>query len=415
MAGMLELDEAIQRMLGDAPAVTQTEVVGLFEGLGRVLACDVTAQVDIPPADTSAMDGYALRAADVSREGARLPVVQRLAAGAVGDALAAGAAARIFTGAVMPAGADAVVMQEHCERDGSDVIVQAVPRPGQNVRRQAEDVARGTIVLRAGDRLTPGAMGLAASVGLATVQVRSRVRVAVLSTGDELTLPGEPLPPGGIYNSNRFMLRGLVHACGAACTDLGLVADDLAATRAVLRQAAFDHDLVISTGGVSVGEEDHLKAALQAEGELALWQLAIKPGKPLAFGHLPRQGGGRACFAGLPGNPVAAWVTFLLVVRPLLAQLAGERLSTLDHWRPASWLRAAFDWTRPDPRRREFLRARRLPTGEVEIFPRQGSASLSSANWAQGLVDLAPGQCVQRGETVPFISLADLLDGPVRA
>ena len=407
---MLSLDQAVQRLLAATPALTDTERLSTFDALGRVLAEDVRSLIDVPPHDNSSMDGYALRAADLSAAGAELPVSQRIAAGQVGASLAAGSAARIFTGAPVPAGADAIVMQEQCEAlaDGR-VRVNVVPEPEAWIRRRGEDVRAGSVVLPCGTRLNPQALGMAASVGAATLTVLKRPRVALFSTGDELVMPGEPLPPGAIYNSNRFTLRALLQAQGCEVIDLGIVADRLDATRAALRDAAACSDLILTCGGVSVGEEDHLKPAVQAEGQLDLWQIAIKPGKPLAFGSVRRPqspGGavGHTLFIGLPGNPVSSFVTFLLCVRPVLLALQGIAVSAprgID-------LEAGFDWPRPD-RRREFLRARRGADGRLELFPNQSSGVLSSAVWAEGLIDNPPGAAIVRGQRVRFIPFAELL------
>jgi molybdopterin molybdotransferase len=414
---LLTLDEAVAQMLaavaapadavaGD-PAAGAIEWLDTFDALGRVLAQDLTSTVDVPPLDNSAMDGYALRGADVPEAGAVLPVSQRIPAGSVGHELQPGTAARIFTGAPVPAGADAVVMQEQCEAlaegdagaSGPSVKVLSVPRLGQNIRRRGEDIASGSVVLRPGSRLSPQALGVAASAGLARVPVWRRPRVALFSTGDELTMPGQPLKPGGIYNSNRYTLRGLIQAAGGECIDLGIVADTLDATRAALREAASRADLIVSSGGVSVGEEDHIKPAVQAEGTLALWQLAIKPGKPLAFGRV-----GLTPFVGLPGNPVASFISYLVAVLPLVRKLAGLPAETPV----AHSLRADFDWPKPDRSRREFLRARRNPQGGVELFAHQGSGVLTSVVWADGLVDLAPSQAVQRGDVVRFLAFSEM-------
>ncbi len=400
---LLSLEEALSQMLAGTAGPTDVESVDTFDALGRVLAQDLQSSVDVPPLDNSAMDGYALCCADVPEAGGSLPVSQRIAAGSVGVALQPGTAARIFTGAPVPEGADAVVMQENCEASGqgADAVVKvlAVPKPGLAIRRRGEDIASGSVVLTQGTRLSPQAMGVAASAGLARLPVWRSPRVALFSTGDELTMPGQPLKPGAIYNSNRYTLRGLIQAAGAECHDLGIVEDSLDATRAALRQAAAGNDLIVTSGGVSVGEEDHLKAAVQAEGELSLWQIAIKPGKPQAFGKV-----GRALFIGLPGNPVASFVTFLIAVRPVLAKLSGLAVDApvVQH------LRADFDWPKADRSRREFLRARRNAQGGVELFAQQGSGVLTSALWADGLVDLAPGQTVQRGDIVPFVAFSDM-------
>ena len=401
---LLSLDDALQRLLQGVAghAITEPETVSTFDGLGRVLAVEVRSALDVPSADNSAMDGYALRAADAAA-GALLPVTQRIPAGVVGQPLAPHTAARIFTGAQIPAGADAVLMQEQTEAVPGEglgaVRVRETPAPGEWIRRRGEDVRAGDVVLASGTRLTPQALGLAASVGAATLQVLRRPRVALLSTGDELVMPGEPLKPGAIYNSNRFMLRALLQAAGCECIDLGIVPDQLQATRDALRQAAQGHDLILSSGGVSVGEEDHLKPAVMAEGRLALWQIAIKPGKPLAFGAV-----GEALFVGLPGNPVSSFVTFLLCVSPLLRALQGAEAAPLV----GLPLRADFDGPKAD-KRREFLRVRLNEAGGLALFRNQSSGVLTSAVWADGLVDNPPGQVIRAGDTVRFLPLASLL------
>jgi molybdopterin molybdotransferase len=409
---MLSLDEVLQRLAegGRAARIADVESVSTFDALGRVLAEDVTAAVDVPPADNSAMDGYALRAADAAQAGSVLPLSQRIAAGQVGIALESGTAARIFTGAPVPPGADAVVMQEQCEALDGAVKVNVPPQAGQSIRRRGEDVARGAVVLRAGTRLSPQALGLAAAVGAGRLQVLRRPRVALLSSGDELAMPGdtppEALPPGAIYNSNRFTLRGLLQAAGCEVTDLGIVPDQLEATRAALRGAAHGHDLIVSTGGVSVGEEDHLKPAVQAEGRLDLWKMAMKPGKPLAFGRVRCEGeGGEALFLGLPGNPVSSFITFVLAGRALLRAMQG-----MDTALPAALpLRADFDWPKADAQRREFIRVRLDAEGGLGLFKNQGSGVLTSVVWATGLVDLPAGATVKRGETVAYLPLSELM------
>jgi molybdopterin molybdotransferase len=414
---MLSLDEVLQRLAegGRGARITEVEPVSTFDALGRVLAADVVAAVHVPPADNSAMDGYALRAADVPAAGSVLPVSQRIAAGQVGTPLQPGTAARIFTGAPVPEGADAVVMQEQCEALEGAVKVMVPPAAGSSIRRRGEDVARGAVVLRAGTRLTPQALGLAAAVGAGRVTVLRRPRVALMSSGDELAMPGdtptEALPPGAIYNSNRFTLRGLLQAAGCEVTDFGIVPDQLDATRAALRRAALGHDLIVSTGGVSVGEEDHLKPAVQAEGRLDLWKMAMKPGKPLAFGRVRRsqegagQGGGEALFLGLPGNPVSSFITFVLAGRALLHALQG-----MDPALPVALpLRADFDWPKADAQRREFIRVRLNAEGGLERFTNQGSGVLTSVVWATGLVDLPAGTTVKRGDMVRCLMLPELM------
>ena len=403
---MLTLDEALSRLLGAVSPLAETERVSTFDGLGRVLAQDVHSLVDVPSADNSAMDGYALRSADVPASGTVLPISQRIPAGTVGAPLTPGTAARIFTGALVPEGADAVVMQEQCEALDGAVRINVEPQPGTAIRRRGEDLACDAIALPRGLRLTPQALGLAATAGAATLTVARRPRVALFSTGDELAMPGEPLKPGAIYNSNRFTLRALIQALGCDCTDLGIVPDRLDATRDALRRAAQGHDLIVTSGGVSVGEEDHLKPAVQAEGALDLWQMAIKPGKPLAFGSVRRAEGdgsiGKAWFVGLPGNPVSSFVTFLLAVRPLLLKLQGATAL-----QPTGVpMRADFDWLRAD-KRREFLRARRNERGGLDLFTNQGSGVLTSTVWADGLIDNPPETPIRAGDTVRFIALAE--------
>jgi molybdopterin molybdotransferase len=278
-----------------------------------------------------------------------------------------------------------------------------VPPVGEWIRRTGEDIRRGQVVLPAGARLTPQALGLAASVGLAELPVRPRLRVACFFTGDELVMPGEPLPPGAIYNSNRFVLGALLRRLGCEVVDLGIVPDTLDATRAALRQAAASADLIVTSGGMSVGEEDHVKPALEAEGELRMWQIAIKPGKPLAWGRV-RRPGGHAHFIGLPGNPVSSFVTFLLLVRPFVLRLQGAA----DSGPAVLSMRADFDWPKPD-RRREFLRARTNAQGGLDLFPNQGSAVMTSTVWADGLVDTPPSQPIRRGDIVRFLPYAGLL------
>jgi molybdopterin molybdotransferase len=404
-APMITLDEAMARLAEGALAhrITATESIASFDALGRVLAAPVVSPLFVPPEDNSAMDGYALRVADVPAAGTVLPVSQRIPAGHPGQPLAPGSAARIFTGAQVPAGADAIVMQEQCAAvPGAglgSVRVDLLPQAGHWIRRRGEDVMAGAQVLAAGTRLTPQALGLAATVGAAQVQVLRRPRVALFSTGDELVMPGQPLPPGAIYNSNRYTLRALLQAAGCEVTDLGIVPDTLDATRAALRRAAAGNDLILTSGGVSVGEEDHIRPAVAAEGEVQMWQVAMKPGKPLAFGRVAA-----AAFMGLPGNPVSSFITFLLAVAPVLRVMQGMPAAP-----PAALhLRAAFAWPRPD-KRREFMRARLNALGELELFPNQSSGVMTSAVWADGLVDNPAQQAVTPGDMVRFLPLTELI------
>jgi len=401
---MLTMAQALEALMAGARPISETETVDTLDANGRVLASPVTSTLRVPPADNTSMDGYAMRAADVPAPGTRLPVSQRIPAGHVGTALAAGTAARIFTGGLIPPGADAVVMQEQCTADGDAVIVNHVPQAGEWIRRAGEDIEAGSQILPAGARLTPQALGLAASVGQAKLDVIRRVRVAVFFTGDELAMPGEPLKPGAIYNSNRFTLRGLLENLGCEVTDFGIVPDTLAATRDTLRRAAEGNDLIITSGGVSVGEEDHIRPAVTAEGRLDLWQIAIKPGKPLAFGQVGNGTGTPTFFVGLPGNPVSSFVTFLLFVRPFLLRLQG--VADVTPRRIA--MRADFDLPRGD-RRNEFLRARLNDAGGLDLFPNQSSGVLTSTVWGDGLIDNPPNQTIARGDTVRFIPFASLL------
>jgi len=397
---MLTVEEARARLLAQAVPVTQTETVPLLVARGRVLAQPLVSTVAVPPLDVSQMDGYALRAADAATVPATLPVSQRIAAGQVGAALAAGTLARIFTGAPLPPGADAIVMQEATAPAGEMVSINEAPRAGQWIRRAGCDIAVGQTVIEAGTRLQAPQLGLAASVGCAQLTVLRRLRVALFATGDELVMPGEPLPPGAIYNSNRSMLAALLESLGCAVQDLGIVPDNAAATRAAFVHAAQGADLIVTSGGVSVGEEDHVKPAVQAEGALDLWQVAMKPGKPLAFGHVRE-----VPFIGLPGNPVSSFVTFLLFARPFILARQGAAAAV-----PAALpMRADFDLPRAD-KRREFLRARVNAEGGLEVFPNQMSSALVSVAWADGLIDNPAGQAIARGDTVRFLPLSTLLN-----
>ena len=398
------LDDAMAELLAQAVPLVDLETVDTFGADGRVLRQGAASPLQVPPQDNSAMDGYAVRCADAAQAGAVLAVSQRIAAGSVGTPLQPGTAARIFTGAAIPPGADAVLMQEDCSAlDGGQVQVHAVPQPGQWVRRAGEDIALGAEVLAAGTRLTPAELGLAASIGLAQLQVARRPRVALFSTGDELVMPGEVAPqdmrPGAIYNSNRFFLRAMLVRLGCEVSDFGIVPDRRDATIAALRKAAEGHDLILTSGGVSVGEEDHIKPAVQALGQLDLWQIAIKPGKPFAYGRV-----GQAHFMGLPGNPVSSFVTFLLLVRPFVLRLQGVQQVAP----PSVLLRADFS-TRKADRRREFLRVRRNADGGLDLFKNQSSGVLTSAAWGDGLVDNPAEHTIAHGDCVRFISFAELL------
>ncbi|WP_322046913.1 gephyrin-like molybdotransferase Glp [Paraburkholderia sp. J67] len=405
---MISTADALATLLAAAQPLAQTETLSTFDALNRVLAVEVVSSLDVPPMHTSAMDGYAVRVADLAQGSRRLPVSQRIPAGHAPQPLAAGTAARIFTGASVPPGADAVVMQEQTESADGEVTILHNPKAGEWITAQGADIRKGSVILPVGTRLGPAALGLAVSVGCATLTVTRRVKVAVFFTGDELTMPGEPLKPGAIYNSNRFTLTGLLRNLGCEVTDYGIVPDRLDVTRETLRDAATKHDLILTSGGVSVGEEDHVKPAVEAEGRIDMWQIAMKPGKPLAFGAVRRPQGegveGEAFFIGLPGNPVSSFVTFLLFVRPFLLSLAG-----VAHVSPrALSLRADFSQNKAD-RRNEFLRARVNPAGGLDLFSNQSSAVLTSTVWGDGIIDNPPNHAISAGETVRFIPFTELL------
>ena len=406
---MLTAQQALDHLLSNAVTVNESEKVNTQAALGRVLAEDIKSLVDVPPLDNTSMDGYAVRCADTATPGQTLRIAQRIPAGSIGTQLESGTAARIFTGAPVPPGADAVVMQEDCTvGDQPDqVTINVAPTSGQWIRRSGEDLTTGKTCLTAGTFLRPQELGVAASAGLTHLNVKRRVKVAAFFTGDELALPGEPLKPGGIYNSNRDTLLACLKSLGCDATDLGIVPDRLDATREALRKASKDHDLIITSGGVSVGEEDHIKPAVTAEGRLDLWQIAIKPGKPLAFGAVRKSSepkDGEAWFIGLPGNPVSSFVTFLLFVRPFILKLQGREAKL-----PQSYLmRADFDWLKAD-RRNEFLRVKINDRGGLDLYPNQSSGVLTSASWGDGLVDCPPNQPIKSGELVKYIPFDALI------
>ena len=403
---MLSFDEALGKLLAAAQPVEEIRHLPLLATAGRVLAHPQTSTVAAPPLDNSSMDGYAVRACDITAVGVRLPVSQRIPAGSVGTPLLPGTAARIFTGAPIPTGADAVVMQERCVAEGQSVSINHQPKSGENIRRAGEDIEIGAQILPAGIRLRPQDVALASSAGLPELPVYRRLRVGIFFTGDELCQPGEPLPPGAIYNSNRYALGTLLEALNCEVRDLATVPDNLEATRDALRRAATDNDLIITSGGVSVGEEDHVKPAVEAEGQLDMWKIAIKPGKPLAFGEVrrPGEGNGKAWFIGLPGNPVSAMVTFMMLVRPFILRLQG-----INEVQPQTFtLKADFDWTKPD-QRTEFLRARMNEHGAVELFSNQGSGVVTSLCWGNGLVVNPPSMPVAKGDNVRFIPFSELI------
>ena len=408
---LMPLETALAQLLASLEGQQLgTQWVSTMQADGRVLAQDVSSQLQVPPQDNSSMDGYAIKVADLAASNGIFPVSQRIPAGTNPQALLPGTAARIFTGAPIPFGADAVIMQEDCvELPASNpqdsvlrIQVNQKPSIGQWIRRSGEDVSKGELVLTTGQRLGPAELGMAASLGLAKLCVACKPRVALFSTGDELVMPGDidpqAMPAGAIYNSNRFFLNSLLLRLGCDVTDFGIIPDQREATVEALRLAAESNDLVLTSGGVSVGEEDHVKPAVQSLGQLDLWQIAIKPGKPFAHGRI-----GACHFIGLPGNPVSSFVTFLVLVRPFLQRLQGVRQVPLQ----STSMRADFDWPRPD-KRQEFLRVRRNAQGGLDLFPNQSSGVLSSVVWGDGLVDNPAGQSIRHGDQVPFVAFNDL-------
>ncbi|HYP67467.1 MAG TPA: gephyrin-like molybdotransferase Glp [Thiobacillaceae bacterium] len=399
---MLSAEQLLTELLKRARPLEELEVVNLDAALGRVLGRGVVSSVTVPPLDNSAMDGYAVRIADV-QAGVPMWVSQRIVAGRLGQPLQTGTAARIFTGAPIPPGADAVVMQEDAIVEGEEVRFPVLPRLGQHIRRSGEDIMAGCEVLSPGARLGAAELGLAASAGAASLGVVRRLKVAIFSTGDELAEPGEPINPGQIYNSNRYTLTGLLQGLNADLRDFGRVPDALDATVRTLEQAADWADVVITSGGVSVGEEDHVKAALEKLGRLEMWKVAMKPGKPVVYGQV-----NEADFIGLPGNPVSVFATFCLFTRPFLLKRMG---ATRVLYR-AFPLKAAFDWASAGERR-EFLRGLMVSGAdggaEVRLYPNQSSGVLTSAVWGDGFVDIGVGQTVSRGDWVRFIPFGEVL------
>ena len=404
LGGLKSPEEALELLLSDVQPVGDIEQVPLAEALGRVLAAPLASQIDVPSWDNSAMDGYAVNTADLASEGTRLPVSQRIPAGVAGGPLEPGTAARIFTGAPVPPNADAVVIQEVCEQDGDEVLIKEVVRSGANIRRAGEDTRKGQEILSAGIRLGPQHLGLAASVGIAEAPVYRRLKVALFSSGDELVMPGGELGPGKIFNSNQFTLTGLLEILGCEVMNLGIVEDTFEATCDALARGAQEADLVLASGGVSVGEEDHVKPAVEKLGSLDLWKIAIRPGKPLAFGHIDE-----TPFIGAPGNPVSLFVTFCLFARPFILSSQGVTEGVLP---TPMMAKAEFDWAKPD-KRREFARARLELDAEgvacVSVFPSRSSGMLSSLTWANGLAVIREQQTLAQGDKIQFLPFSELL------
>ena len=399
---LMSLDQAIEAMLAYAAVNPSIETIATLDADQRVLAQDIHSEIQVPAFDNSAMDGYAFTHADLLPQQSIFQPGQRIPAGQMPKPHQPGQADRVFTGAAIPPGADTVVMQEECEvlPDGR-IRIQSQPKRGQCVRQKGEDIRLQDTILTQGQVLNPASLGLLASVGLARVPVFTQPKVALFSTGDELIMPGDvapaDLPPGAIFNSNRFFLKSLLQRSGCVVTDRGILTDNLEATREAFAQAAQTHDVILTSGGVSVGEEDHVKPAIQSLGELHLWSLAIKPGKPFAYGQI--QAGGRLThFMGLPGNPVSSFITFLLLAHPFLRRLQGVCQPSAV----AYTLRADFAWPKAD-KRREFLRVKRNAKGGLDLFANQGSGVLTSVAWADGVVDNPPEKTIAPGDLVSFI------------
>ncbi len=401
---LISYDDALHHLLTTLQPVCAAQRLPLMDALGCVLAETLVAAIDVPSMAVSSMDGYAINSADLMAGSSNhLPVSQRIPAGSAGLPLQPGSAARIFTGAPIPQNADAVIIQEDVEADEEGIHFQGAVKAGLNVRPAGNDINQGRVILEAGTRLRPQDLGIAASVGHGHVSVYRPLKVGLFSTGDELASPGEPLKPGQIYESNRYVLRGFLEMLGCEIVDLGLIGDTLDATCEAMQEASSKADLVITTGGVSVGEEDHVRIALERLGDLSMWRLNIKPGKPLAFGLV-----NGSAFMGLPGNPVSVFATFSLFVVPTIARLQGK---TWSKPRPVH-LQAAFDWPKPD-RRREFLRARieedQSGQSVVNIYANQDSGVLTSTVWADGFVEVPEGATISRGDVVDYISFASII------
>ena len=398
---LLAYDEALEQLTRGIESSGRVIDTPLRQALGAVLAKSIDAEIDVPGCAMSAMDGYAISTADLAASGSTsLPLSQRIPAGAAAESLVPGTAARIFTGAPVPDGADAVIMQEQVEAADDQISFDARPAAGSNIRPAGNDIQSGTTILNAGCRLRAQDIGLAASVGRQALPVYAPVRVGMFLTGDELVEPGELLGAGKIYDSNRYTLHGLLESMGCEIVDLGLVGDTLAATREAMSRASTQADLVVTTGGVSVGEEDYVRIAIEQLGELRLWRLAIKPGKPLAYGQI-----NDTAFLGLPGNPVSVFATFCLFVCPVIQLMQGRSW----HKPVALPLPADFDWPKPDSRR-EFLRARLAVDAKgqtvVQVYPNQDSGVLTSTVWADGFVEIAENQTVKAGERVNYLPFA---------
>jgi len=405
---MIELNDLLAQVWPlAAKQAVQHETVELKLAFGRVLAEDALSALNVPQHDNSGMDGYAVHCADFLAAHV-FPVSQRVPAGTSPLPLKAGTVARIFTGAPIPLGADSIVMQEDTVLNADGTVgFSETPRIGQWIRRAGEDISMGQVAVPKGTRLDAIHVGLLASIGIDKVKVAKRLKVGVMATGSELQNPGKALEPGQIYNSNEFVWCGLLQAMNLDVKSVGIVPDNFEATCAALESLA-DCDAVISSGGVSVGEEDHVKPAIEKVGELRSWKVAMKPGKPIAFGHINRTGGGHSWFFGLPGNPVSSAVAFQLIVKPFLDVLQGLSMDQADWRTRMRSVQADFSWPKPDERREEFLRAD-VQSGKAKLFANQSSGVLTSLAQSSGLVRLAKGQLVNVGDWVDYVSYQDLM------
>ena len=401
---MLTTDEAIDFLLARSTATEQVEKINILDALDRVLAEPITSTLNVPPLDNSAMDGYVTRFADLNSDSeTSLPISQRIAAGYVGDKLAEGTAARIFTGAPVPEGADTIIMQEQCQQQGDAVVISGKINKGDHIRRAGEDIVEGSKVMSAGQKLRPQDMGLIASVGIAEVLVYKKITVAIFSTGDELLMPGEAAQPGKIFNSNLYTLTGLLEKVGCEVIDLGCIVDDLDKTVEAMQKAAEQADLIMTTGGVSVGEEDYIKLAIDKLGSVEMWRVAMKPGKPVAFGEV-----NKTPFIGLPGNPVSVFVTFCLFARGVIRTMQGctevlprKMQVTID-----------FAWPRKGPRR-EFVRGQLITNEQgqqvAQTYSSHSSGVLTSTTWAQGLIEIPENTQFEKGDVLNWLDFSELL------
>ncbi len=401
---MLTKDEALARLTGTVSTISEVEMVKTLHANGRFLAQSIFSAIDVPNTDNSAMDGYAVRSEDCASGNATLQIVQRIQAGKIGKPLKKGEAARIFTGAPIPEGADAVVIQENCLAQEGMVYINHIPQPGDHIRKAGESIKKDEKILEKGTRLKAQHLGLAASIGCLDLPVIRRPKVAVFSTGDEVVMPGDVLKQGYVYNSNRYLLRALLENLGCDITDFGIVPDNLETIQKTITESALNHDLILTSGGMSVGEEDHVKAVLSRVGKISFWRVAVKPGKPLAYANVDGKNKAAVPFIGLPGNPVSSFVCFLIFVRPFVLRMMGMSKIVPPH----RMMRADFSMQKADDRN-EFLRVRINDQNGLDLFDNQGSGVLSSITWSDGVIDNPPGNVIKKGDMVRFLSFDALM------